>query len=64
MMRQVDADEFFRIMGPLDVHPRVDSSTFREPWTISNWELRETRKVVGVSKSNGYGGHQYFVEEG
>jgi hypothetical protein len=54
-MRQVTQAEFFAVIGPQDVHPRVDATTLRERHHVSMWEGRHTRQVVGKSISDSYG---------
>ncbi len=44
MMIEVTKEQFYKIMGPLDVHPRVERDT-------TYWELRN-RQLVG--KTRGY----------
>lgn len=40
-MRKVTKDEFYDVMGPLNVHTNHDSPDF------TLWEMAYTRKVVG-----------------
>ena len=53
--RRVSEEEFYKIIGPLDVNPRVDVSTLRERIHVSNWEMAHTRRVIGVTKTDSYG---------
>ncbi len=50
-MKQVTKAEFFAVINPLDVHPRVDAISLKQEWHISHWEMKDTRKLVGMSKS-------------
>jgi hypothetical protein len=50
-MRQVTKEEFFAVINPLDVHPRVDAISLKSECHVSHWEMKYTRKLVGVSKS-------------
>jgi hypothetical protein len=42
-MREVTKDEFYKVIGPLNVHP----STELEMTTL--WRMKYTRLIVGVS---------------
>jgi hypothetical protein len=53
-MRQVTKEQFFAVMNPLDVHPRVDATTLRHRWHVSHWEIQSTRNVIGISKSDSH----------
>ena len=61
-MRMVSQSEFFAVMNPLDVHPRVDVTTLRDRIHVSRWEL-PTREIIGISKtdSHGTGNDEYFL---
>lgn len=54
-MRKVTKDEFYKAVGPQNVHPRVDVSTFKDEMHVSTWEHLETRAVVGMTKSSSWG---------
>jgi hypothetical protein len=57
-MKEVTKDEFFKAVGPLDVHPRVREETLRQDFIVSDWEVRPSRQIIGVSKS-GTGRHSF-----
>ena len=42
-MLEVTKPKFFEIIGPLNVHPRIESD-------ISYWERTDTREIVGRSE--------------
>jgi hypothetical protein len=50
----VSEAEFFAVMNPLDVHPRVDVASLRSRYHVSTWEAQHTRKIVGQSESDSY----------
>ena len=55
--KQVSTEEFHKkYIGDKDVIIREDND-----WTISVFEMRHTRKVIGISKSKGYGKSLYYV---
>lgn len=54
-MIEVTKDVFFKTVGPLDVHPRVDVATLKERKHVSNWEMNHTRKRVGRSIPDSHG---------
>lgn len=53
-MKPVTKEEFFAIIGPRDIHPKVDPSSLKFRWHISHWET-PGRKVVGLSRSDSWG---------
>lgn len=60
-MRQVTKEDFFKVMNPLNVHPRVDASTLRDELIVSRWEMQDnTRRVMGVLKS-GLSKSEYYL---
>jgi hypothetical protein len=63
-MKQVTKEEFFAIVGPRDINPRVDVATLRNRHHVSNWEDR-SRLQVGrtVSDSWGIQATQFFLIE-
>lgn len=42
-MLEVTKSKFFEIIGPMNVHPRIESD-------ISYWERTDTREIVGRSE--------------
>jgi hypothetical protein len=48
---EVSQAEFFAVINPLDVHPRVDIASFKQPETISAWEIQHSRERIGVTAS-------------
>lgn len=60
-MVAVSKEQFFGTVGNLNVHPRTLVETFREPETVSVWEMLDgSRRRVGVSLSK-FGSSRYFV---
>lgn len=53
-MKSVARDEFFRVIGPLNVSPRVVESTLAGRYYQSRWET-PYREVVGHSVSDAHG---------
>ena len=53
-MQKVTKNEFYNKMGPQNVHPRPDESTFKGRFFTSHWELKN-RQVVGKSVSDSWG---------
>lgn len=47
----VTKDEFFAAIGQLNVHPRADVATLRDPHIVSHWEM-PNRDRIGFSGSN------------
>lgn len=62
-MQAVSKDRFFLVMGPRDVHPRVDVATLRDAKIVSIWEDRPTREVLGLSKGTGAEAEYFLVEK-
>ncbi len=64
-MRQVTEAEFFAVIGPQDIYPRVDAASLRDREHVSHWEARQTREVVGMSRSDSHGVNptQFFLKE-
>lgn len=64
-MRQVTEAEFFAVIGPRDIHPRVDAASLREREHVSYWEVRQTHEVVGMSRSDSHSVNptQFFLKE-
>jgi hypothetical protein len=55
-MRQVTEEEFFRVIGPLNVHPRVDKPSLKQRHHVSTWEMLDgTRRVIGRAESDSHG---------
>lgn len=63
-MNPVSKSAFFEAVGPLDVHPRPDVSTFKGRYHTSIWEIQTTRRVVGkdISDSHGVEETQFFLK--
>lgn len=56
-MRKISKDEFYKMVGPLDVHPSIQPG----PWPYTSlWKLRNTREVVGKSVGHADGSCDYF----
>lgn len=54
-MNQVSETEFFRTVGQLNVHPRVDVATLKGRNHVSHWEMLDgARRVVGRSESDSW----------
>lgn len=50
---QVTKEQFFAVVGPLNVHPRPDVRSFKGRDFVSDWELQDnTRERVGVNVSD------------
>lgn len=63
-MQKVTRQEFYNAIRPLDVHPRVDLASLPNEMHVSTWELRGSRRVVGISKTSSWGRSQlneYFI---
>lgn len=62
-MKDVTKEQFYALMGPLNVHPRIMTSY---PYT-SEWRLQDmSRKMVGKTIDRRDGGHivtTYEVED-
>jgi hypothetical protein len=49
-MRQVTVTEFYKVMGPIDVHPSIQPGPY--PYT-SIWKLRQRPDSAALGKSVG-----------
>lgn len=54
-MMQVSKERFFAVIGPMNVNPRVDVSSFKSRVHVSHWEHGETREIVGRSETSMFG---------
>lgn len=61
-MREVSREEFYKRIGPLDVHPRIVND--RWPY-VSMWEMHHQagRPCVGKSVGRTDGSYVYFLLE-
>jgi len=61
-MRQVSKEEFYKAVGPLDVHPRITNSKW--PY-VSMWEFprQPHRQPIGKSEGHTDGTHTYYLNE-
>ena len=56
-MRAVSQEEFYKVVGPLNVHPTIVNSVY--PY-VSEWRETYSRRVVGKSVGVlGKGVHRY-----
>jgi len=56
IMKQVSKEDFFHVINPLNVHPRVDVSSLRQRHHVSIWKMLDgTNKVIGRTESDGWG---------
>lgn len=64
-MKPVTQAEFFAVINPLDVHPRVDVGSLKDRWHSSQWEIQSTRRVVGMSKSDSWASQptEYYIAQ-
>ena len=50
-MREVTHEEFFKAMGPKDVHPRIVDAWSDETGYTSEWRLKSiSQRLVGKSR--------------
>lgn len=55
-MKPVTKSEFFKVVGPLNVATRVDVSSFKTRWHVSDWFMLDgMRKLIGRTETDGYG---------
>ncbi len=49
---EVNKEEFFATMNPLNVHPRIVNNWDKEIGYLQNWEMQDSsRRLVGKSQS-------------
>lgn len=53
-MKTVTEEVFFAVIGPQNVHPRVDVRSLKHRWHVSHWEHRDTRQRVGRSETDSH----------
>lgn len=62
MLKEVSKEDFFKVIGPLDVNPYPQGKWDNLGGYKNLWKLRND-KLVGISEPKSYGctEHKYFI---